>query len=97
MSQSPRRDRYSSHRVQVSTTSQSTEYKRHLTCVSFGTNTSSPYRKLQLCKALHVQNTAIDSHQVAMEVHKQKKIIRYAAVDSGASSSFYPSDYMGEK
>ena len=31
-----------------------------------------------------------------MEVHRQKKITRYAAVDSGASSSFYPSDYIGE-
>ena len=31
-----------------------------------------------------------------MEVYEQHKVW-YAAVDSGASSSFYPSDYIGEK
>ena len=49
-----------------------------------------------MCRALHVQNTAIDSYRVAIEVHKQHTIW-YAVVDSGASSKFYPSDYVGEK
>ena len=80
-------------KLQVSTDSQSTEYRRQLaspSSVTFVTTTSSPCRQLRLCKALHVQNTAIDSHQVAIEVHRQKKIKRYATVDSGASSHFYP-------
>ena len=83
-------------KLQVSTDSQSTEYRSKLaspSSVTFVTNT--PGRQLRLCKALHVQNTAIDSHQVAIEVHRQKKIKRYATVDSGASSHFYPSDYTG--
>ena len=60
-------------KLQVSTTSQSTEYRRQLTSqssVSFGASTPPPCRQLRLCKALHVQNTAIDSHQVAIEVHR---------------------------
>ena len=47
-------------------------------------------------KAYRAQNTTIDSHQVAMEVHEQHRI-QYAAVDSGATGHFYPDDYIGEQ
>ena len=60
-------------KLQVSTDSQSTEYRRQLTSpssVTFVASASPPCRQLRLCKALHVQNTAIDSHQVAIEVHR---------------------------
>ena len=49
-----------------------------------------------LCKALCAQNIIINSHHVAMEVHKQY-LSCYTAVDSGASSHFYPIDYTGEE
>ena len=50
-------------KLQVSTNSQSTEYRRQLVSPSSVTFvTSTPCRQLQLCKTLHVQNTAIDSH-----------------------------------
>ena len=47
-------------------------------------------------KAYRAQNTIIDSHQVAMEVHQQH-CIRYVAVNSGASSHFFPIAYTGER
>ena len=59
-------------KLRVSTNSQSTEYRRQLTSqssLSFVAGTPPPCRQLRLCKALHVQNTAIDSHQVAIKVH----------------------------
>ena len=83
----------------VSMSSQTPEYQSRLlgqSSVSFDTTTPPQHRWLQLRKALHVQNTAIDSYQVAVEVHKQHKV-RDVAVDSGASSNFYCSDYIGEK
>ena len=66
------------------------------TSVLFDATTPVSHQQLQLCRALHVQNTAIDSYSVAMEIHQQPNIW-YVAVNSGASSNFYPCDYIREK
>ena len=81
-------------------TSQSINYRSSLpdgSRVSFGITapiTRRPHLHLQ--KAHRAQNITIDSHRVALEVQQQHRI-RYAAVDSGGSSHFYPIDYTGEQ
>ena len=77
---------------QVNINSQSLQYQKSLptrTKVSFGIITL-PQTQTQQLQAYRAQNTIIDSYKVAMEIHEQHQ---YAAIDSGASSHFYPTTY----
>ena len=83
----------------VSNTSQSIEHRSSLPDglrVLFSTTTPILQQQPHLCKAHQAQNTIIDSHSVAIEVHKQH-CIQYTAVNSGSSSHSYPLDYTGEQ
>ena len=63
--------------------------------VSFGiTAPKLPQQRTHQRHAYRAQNTIIDSRKVVIEVHQQHQ---YTAVNSGASSHFYPTKYKGEQ
>ena len=71
--------------------------------VHFSTTTTTPrvpetrsirHRSHLLRKSLKILNTA-DNYTVAREAHRVGNI-RWAAIDSGASGNYFPSNYKGE-
>ena len=61
----------------------------HSTC-----NTIDMSSKSSVTKVLKILNAA-DNYTVAREAHRMSNI-RLAAIDSGASGNYYPSDYKGK-